>query len=160
FRNRTSYSYGGLGVVTARSIVTQSMWDCFGTDGRQVAVIGVPPGYPPRKVNGVSIGCFLTPDPARTEFTHPADLKATLRALVGDYPVDVTGFRTDDKIWLKDQIYEMTRKHFQVVRHLMEHMDWDYFQFVEIGLDRIQHGFWKHHDPQHRLHVPGTPFLD
>ncbi len=52
----------------------------------------------------------------------------------------------------------MTRKHFEVVRHLMTNVDWDYFQFVEIGLDRIQHGFWKYHDPAHRQHEPGSPF--
>ena len=158
FRNRTGYSYDGLGVVTSQSITAPAMWDSFGAGGKQVAVIGVPPGYPPRKVNGVSIGCFLTPDPARTEFTHPAHVKQTVRDLVGDYPVDVTGFRTDDKAWLRDQIYDMTRKHFQVIRHLMKTMDWDYFQFVEIGLDRVQHGFWKYHDRLHRQYVPGNPF--
>ena len=158
FRNRTGYSYDGLGVVTSQSITAPAMWDSFGAGGKQVAVIGVPPGYPPRKVNGVSIGCFLTPDPARTEFTHPAHVKQTVRDLVGDYPVDVTGFRTDDKGWLRDQIYDMTRKHFQVIRHLMTTMDWDYFQVVEIGLDRVQHGFWKYHDRLHRQYVPGNPF--
>jgi predicted AlkP superfamily phosphohydrolase/phosphomutase len=158
FRNRTGYSYDGLGVVTAQSITAPAMWDSFGTAGKQVAVIGVPPGYPPRKVNGVSIGCFLTPDPARNEYTHPAHIRQVIRDLVGDYPVDVSGFRTDDKAWLRDQIHEMTRKHFRVIRHLMKTLDWDYFQFVEIGLDRIQHGFWKYHDPQHRQYVPGNPF--
>jgi predicted AlkP superfamily phosphohydrolase/phosphomutase len=157
FRNRTNYSYDGLGVVTSQSITAPAIWDYFGTSG-QVVVVGVPPGYPPRQVNGVSIGCFLTPDPTRTQFTHPADLKQTLRELVGDYPVDVGGFRTNDKVWLKDQTYEMTRKHFDVIRYLMQHVDWQYCQFVEIGLDRIQHGFWKYHDPAHRQYVPGHPF--
>jgi predicted AlkP superfamily phosphohydrolase/phosphomutase len=158
FRNRTSHAYDGLGVVTSQSITATAMWDCFGQNGRKVVVIGVPPSFPPRKVNGVSIGCFLTPDPARTEFTHPPAVKQTIRDLVGDYPVDVGGFRTDDKGWLKEQIYDMTRKHFEVVRHLMRTVDWEYFQFVEIGLDRIQHGFWKYHDPQHRQYVRGNPY--
>jgi len=156
FRNRTNYSYNGLGIVTSQSITATPVWESF--TGGQVAVIGVPPGYPPRKVNGVSIGCFLTPDPARTDYTHPASLKATIQDLVGDYPVDVSGFRTDDKGWLKDQIHEMTRKHFEVIRHLMAHLDWEYFQFVEIGLDRVHHGFWKFHDPAHRQYVAGSPF--
>lgn len=160
FRNRTSYAYDGLGIVTSRSIAAPAVWDEFGTTGRQVAVIGVPPGYPPRQVNGVSIGCFLTPDTARSEFTHPAAIKQTVHELVGNYPVDVSGFRTHDKAWLKDQIYEMTRKHFAVVRHLMTTLDWEYFQFVEIGLDRIHHGFWKFFDRDHRQYVPGTPFED
>jgi len=155
FRNRSSYTYDGLGVVNSQSIAAPAVWDYFGADG-QVVVVGVPPGYPPRKVNGVSIGCFLTPDPAKSEFTHPAGLKRDITDLVGTYPVDVVGFRSEDKTWLKDQIYEMTRKHFVVIRHLMQQIDWRYFQFVEIGLDRIQHGFWKYHDREHRQYVPDS----
>lgn len=158
FRNRTSHAYDALGIVTSQSITAPAMWDSFGTNGRKVVVIGVPPSYPPRKVNGVSVGCFLTPDTTRSEFTYPAPVKQTLTDLVGTYPVDVSGFRTDDKSWLKDQIYEMTRKHFAVVRHLMKTVDWEYFQFVEIGLDRIQHGFWKYHDRAHRQYVAGNAY--
>jgi len=159
FRNRTSYSYDRLGVVNSQSIAAPAIWDYLGETG-QVVVVGVPPGYPPRKVNGVSIGCFLTPDTSRSEFTHPSGLKEKLKDLVGTYPVDVSGFRSDDKVWLKDQIYEMTRKHFEVIRYLMTNVDWQYLQFVEIGLDRVQHGFWKFHDREHRQYVAGNPFED
>jgi predicted AlkP superfamily phosphohydrolase/phosphomutase len=31
---------------------------------------------------------------------------------------------------------------------------------VEIGVDRLHHGFWKYHDPQHRKHEPGNPLLN
>src|SRR5947208_2717400 len=65
FRNRTSHAYDTLGVVTSRSIDAPAIWDLLSGNGKQVVAIGVPPGYPPREVNGVSIGCFLTPDPAR-----------------------------------------------------------------------------------------------
>ncbi len=160
FRNRTSHAYDGLGVVTSHSIDAPAIWDLLGRNGHQVVTIGVPPGYPPRRVNGVSVGCFLTPDPTRVEFTHPPHVKQTIRDLVGDYPVDVTGFRTDDKTWLKDRIYDMTRQHFKVVRHLMTTVDWQYFQFVEIGLDRMQHGFWKYHDASHRQYEANNPFED
>jgi predicted AlkP superfamily phosphohydrolase/phosphomutase len=54
----------------------------------------------------------------------------------------------------------MSRKHFTVVRHFLEHEPWDYFQFVEIGLDRMHHGFWKYHDPEHVLHEPDSPYRE
>jgi predicted AlkP superfamily phosphohydrolase/phosphomutase len=47
-----------------------------------------------------------------------------------------------------------------VVRNYMKNAEWDYFQFVEIGLDRMHHGFWSHHDPEHVLHKPGNPFRE
>ncbi|MCC6420217.1 MAG: alkaline phosphatase family protein [Gemmataceae bacterium] len=158
FRNRADHSYGGLQVVNSASIRELAVWDQVGREGGRASIVGVPPGYPPRKVSGLSVGCFLTPDPARDPFTRPLTIKDDILRLVGDYPVDVKNFRTHAKAWLKDEIYTMTRKHFEVVRHLLRGTAWDYFQFVEIGLDRMQHGFWKFHDPQHRQYCPGSPY--
>ncbi len=158
FRNRTSHTYDGLGVVSSASITAPAIWDRLGEAGWRSVVVGVPPGYPPRPLNGVRVGCFLTPDPATSDYTYPSSVKADLHAAIGDYPVDVRGFRTTDKEWLKREIFDMTRQHFAAVRHLMVTEPWDYFQFVEIGVDRMHHGFWKHHDPQHRQFVPGSPY--
>jgi predicted AlkP superfamily phosphohydrolase/phosphomutase len=157
FRNRADYTYDHLSVVTSASITAPAIWDVLGEAGRRVVVIGVPPGFPPRKVNGISVGCFLTPDPEKYDFTYPPAVKQEIEQIVGSYPVDVRGFRTDDKPWLLREIYEMTRKHFDVVRHFMTTTEWDYFQFVEIGVDRLHHGFWRYHDARHRQHVPGNP---
>jgi predicted AlkP superfamily phosphohydrolase/phosphomutase len=109
-------------------------------------------------MHGINIGCFLTPDTQQNEYTYPATIQSEIAQLVGEYPVDVRGFRTDNKEWLRDQIWSMTRKHFEVIRYLLTAHDWGYFHFVEIGLDRVHHGFWKYHDPQHRQYVPGNPF--
>jgi predicted AlkP superfamily phosphohydrolase/phosphomutase len=160
FRNRTDHSYHGLGLVSARSIREPAIWDQVAREGKRVNIIGVPPGFPPREVNGISVGCFLTPDPAKDEYTRPPAVKRQIAELVGAYPVDVEGFRTDRKDWLRDEIYTMSRKHFEVVRYYLAHSEWDYFQFVEIGLDRLQHGFWKFHDPGHVLHEAGNPYED
>jgi predicted AlkP superfamily phosphohydrolase/phosphomutase len=160
FRNRTNHTYDSLGIVNSRSITELAIWDQVAREGKKANIIGVPPNFPPRKVNGISVGCFLTPDTFKDAYTFPAAVQKQIAELVGEYPVDVKGFRTGDKAWLRDEIYTMTRKHFEVVRHFLQHSEWDYFQFVEIGLDRIHHGFWKYHDPQHVLHEPGSPFAD
>jgi predicted AlkP superfamily phosphohydrolase/phosphomutase len=158
FRNRADHSYDGLTIVNAKSINELTIWDQIAREGKRSVIIGVPPNYPPRKVNGVSVGCFLTPDTSRDVYTYPESAGHEIERLVGSYPVDVKGFRTDRKDWLRDEIYAMSRKHFAVVRHYMKAVDWDYFQFVEIGLDRLHHGFWKFHDPEHVLHEPGNPY--
>jgi predicted AlkP superfamily phosphohydrolase/phosphomutase len=160
FRNRSDYTYEGMHIANARSFREVTVWDQIAMEGGRSVLIGVPPSYPPRKINGISVGCFLTPDTVNGEYTHPVAVKEQIASLVGEYPVDVRGFRTDDKKWLEEQIYDLTRKHFQVVRHFMREADWDYFQFVEIGVDRMHHGFWKHHDPGHRQHQPGNEFAN
>ena len=110
FRNRRDHSYEKLGITTADSVEQPAIWDYLAREGKKSIVVGVPPGYPPRRVFGISIGCFLTPNTIDKEFTHPAALKTKINELVGDYPVDVKGFRTDDKDWLREQIFEMSRK--------------------------------------------------
>jgi predicted AlkP superfamily phosphohydrolase/phosphomutase len=160
FRNRTDHSYAGLGIASSRSITEPAIWDHIAREGKRSIIVGVPPGYPPRRINGLSVSCFLTPDTDKSIFTHPPELSDEIRKLVGHYPVDVQGFRTDDKIWLRDAIFAMSRTQFQVVRHLIQNKEWDYFHFVDIGLDRMHHGFWKYHDPQHVLHEPDSPFQE
>jgi predicted AlkP superfamily phosphohydrolase/phosphomutase len=160
FRNRTNHTYDALGILNSRSITELAIWDQVAREGKKANIIGVPPNFPPRKVNGISVGCFLTPDTFKDSYTFPAAVQKQIAQLVGDYPVDVKGFRTGDKAWLRDEIFSMSRKHFEVVRHFLQHSEWDYFQFVEIGLDRIHHGFWKYHDPQHVLHEARSPFAD
>jgi len=158
FRNRTDYSYSGLGFVNSRSITELAIWDQLAREGKKSIIVGVPPGFPPRRINGISIGCFLTPDPVKDDFTHPASVKAEIQKLVGDYPVDVKGFRTDNKDWLQQEIFEMSRKQWTVVHWLLKEKEWDYFHYVDIGLDRVHHGFWNYFDKRHVQYEPGNRY--
>ncbi len=158
FRNRVSHSYSGLGVTDSNSIQTPAIWDYLAEEGKRSIIVGVPPGFPPRKINGISVGCFLTPDSAVDEFTHPPEIKKEINDLVGHYPTDVAGFRTDDKAWLRGKIFEMSGKHWKVVRHLITQKQWDYFHYVDIGLDRVHHGFWDCYDKQHIHYRQGNPY--
>jgi predicted AlkP superfamily phosphohydrolase/phosphomutase len=158
FRNRSDYSYDKLGFVNSASIKNFAIWDQLAREGKKSIIMGVPPNFPPRKVNGISVGCFLTPDSVKDEFAYPASIKTEIQQLVGDYPVDVKDFRTDRKDWLRDEIFAMSRKQWQVVRHLMTNHEWDYFHFVDIGLDRVHHGFWNFFDKNHVQYEAGNPY--
>jgi predicted AlkP superfamily phosphohydrolase/phosphomutase len=159
FRNRSDHSYAGLGFATSKSIQELAIWDQLAREGKRSVILGVPPNFPPRKVNGVSVGCFLTPS-ITDQYTEPASVANDLRSLVGEYETDVKGFRTNDKAWLRDAIFRMSRKFWTVVKHYVAKNDWDYLQCVDIGLDRVHHGFWKYHDAEHVLHEPDSPFKD
>ena len=54
----------------------------------------------------------------------------------------------------------MTEKRFRLAEHLLETRPWDLFFMVEMGTDRIHHGFWRFMDPGHRLFEPGNPYED
>lgn len=159
FRNRLDHSYHRLGIASSTSIGAATLWDQIALEGGRANIVGVPPNFPVRPASGVSIGCFLTPDATRNVYASPAGMQAQIERLLGGaYPVDVAGFRTHDKRKLLDDLYSLSRRQWKVVRHLLHSTDWNYFHFVEIGLDRLQHGFWKYHDPEHLLHEPGNPY--
>ena len=158
FRNRLDHSYHNLAMANSASIEAPAIWDHLTREGKKAIIVGVPPNYPPKRVNGISIGCFLTPDTVKSDFTYPVELKARINELVGEYPADVKNFRTDRKDLLKDEIFKMSRKQWQMVRSLLTEQEWDYFHFVDIGLDRMQHGFWNYFDPQHAQFEPGNPY--
>ena len=160
FRNRSDHSYDKLNFANSASIKAPAIWDHLGRLGKKSIIVGVPPNYPPRRVNGISVGCFLTPDSTKNDFVYPPAIKSQINALVGEYPTDVKNFRTERKDWLKEQIFEMSRKQWKVVHWLLKQQEWDYFHFVDIGLDRMHHGFWNYFDPQHVQFEPDNPYQD
>ena len=155
FRNRADYSYEKMTMANARSMNELAVWDYLGRAGKQSYIIGVPPSFPPKPINGGSIGCFLSPN-AQSKFTYPDTLREEVARIAPNYMVDVPNFRTEDKQWLLAKIYEMTEDHFKVIRHLMKTKPWDFLMSVEIGVDRLHHGFWKYHDITHPKHPVGN----
>ncbi|MFQ6032154.1 MAG: alkaline phosphatase family protein [Candidatus Zixiibacteriota bacterium] len=159
FRNRKGYSYDGLSFVTSRSLKVKTVWDILSEAGKDVVVIGVPPSYPPKAVKGCMLSCFLTPS-ADSPYAYPASLKEELEGVVGEYIFDVRNFRTDDKENLIKQVYELTEQRFAVAKYLLKNKPWDFFMFVEMGPDRIHHGFWKYCDPSHIKYEQGNPYAN
>ncbi|HVS84020.1 MAG TPA: alkaline phosphatase family protein [Gaiellaceae bacterium] len=156
FRNRSDHTYDGNFVADSTAIKAPRLWDLVGRGGGQSVVLGVPGCYPPKPLRGAMVGCFLTPG-LESRYTYPPALRDEIAEVVGEYMFDVTGFRTDDKERLLGDIYEMTDKRFRLAEHLAESRPWQLFAMVEMGTDRIHHGFWKFMDEQHRKHEPGNP---
>jgi len=157
FRNRKDHSYTGLSIGTSLSVKEPTLWDIAGASGLSSAVVGVPMTYPPKPLRGWLVSCFLTPG-TQSDYTYPKALRDEIAAVAPDYRVDVEEFRTDDKHGLLRQLYEVTEGHFRVVEHLMATKPWDLFWFVEMGTDRLYHGFWRYFAEDHRLFEPGNPF--
>jgi predicted AlkP superfamily phosphohydrolase/phosphomutase len=158
FRNRADYTYENMTIATARAVKVDRVWDILSRAGRNVIVAAVPQTYPVKPVNGCMISCFLTPS-TRSEYTYPAGLKGEIEKLVdGQYLVDVPLFRTEDKDHLLAQIYEMADQQHRVVKHLMTAKPWDFMMHVDMGVDRIHHGFWKYFDERHPKHEPGNKY--
>ncbi len=156
FRHRKGNSYTDIWIAHSLTIKEKAVWDYLGEKGFKSILVGVPPSYPPKKINGCMVSCFITPS-SSVNYTYPRSLKSEIERLVGEYIFDVV-FRKEDRDSVKKQIWEMTKKRFEVIRYLIQEKEWNYFEFVEIGLDRIHHAFWKYFDENHHLHEPNSKY--
>lgn len=156
FRNRKDYSYQGLTIANSTAVQQPAVWDLLPAD-RKVILLAVPPAYPPRAVNGCLVGCFLTPS-TESDYTYPASLRQEIAGVVGKYALDVENFRSEEKERILTEINEMTVRRFQLFRHLLKTREWDFAMMVEIGVDRVHHGFWQYLDERHHRYQPGNPY--
>jgi predicted AlkP superfamily phosphohydrolase/phosphomutase len=157
FRNRRDYSYDKMWIANSGAVKEATIWDIASKAGRKVMIVGVPQTYPPKPVNGYLVTSFLTPG-IESRYTYPPDFKEEIASVVGEYVLDVKNFRTDEKDGLLEQIYDMTEKRFKLLTHMLRTKEWDLAMMVEMGPDRIHHGFWKYFDETHRAYEPGSPY--
>ncbi len=156
FRTRRPGQYA-LSSVDATEIKAPRVWDVLAEHGKHSSVLFVPPSYPPLKVHGESVSCFLTPDVEHAH-TFPARLAGELAARFGAYIPDVEDVRATDKRQLYAELERMTTQHFAIARHLWNTRTPDFMMLVEIGPDRFHHAFWEYVDPAHPRYVAGHPF--
>jgi predicted AlkP superfamily phosphohydrolase/phosphomutase len=154
FRHRKKNSYTDFWVANSHNIKKPKIWDIIAKTGLKSIVVGVPPTFPAQPINGNLITGFITPD-RFSQFTYPLELKEEILEVIEDYEFDVK-FRTDYKEQLLIDLYKLTRKHFEVVKYLVKNKQWDYCQFVIIGLDRFHHAFWKFYDINHHKYETGN----
>jgi len=152
FTNRKNYDYHSFSLVSSQSVKYKKLWDIFTKIDKQSIVIGVPLTYPPSPLKGNMITGFLTPS-FESNYTFPKQLKNELADNTGHFIFDVIDFRTEDKERLLKDIYGMTNNHFKIANYLAKNKKWDLFIMVEMGTDRIHHGFWALHDKNHPKHI-------
>jgi predicted AlkP superfamily phosphohydrolase/phosphomutase len=157
FRNRANYSYDQHVIANSTAVKADRVWDILSRHDKRVILLGIPQTFPPKPVNGILVGDFLTPD-IKSDYTYPSEFKNEIAKVVGEYILDVREFRSDKKDSILKDIFEMTRKRFALAKYLLTEKQWDYFMMVEIGVDRIQHAFWACMDKTHRHHCPGNAF--
>ena len=158
FRNRKSYGYEDLYFANASVLKEKTVWNYLSINRFNSLIFGVPQTYPPKPLRGMMVASFLTPN-KDVQYTYPDEIKYELDKVAdGDYMIDVDNFRTDKKDELIKSIYTMTHRRFKAFRHFYKKEQPDFAMFVEMGIDRIHHGFWRYFDKTHRLYEKGNKY--
>jgi len=159
FRNRSDHGYDGLSIATSRHVGVPRLWDLVAAAGRDSVLLGVPGTYPLPPVRGSVVADFLTPSRS-SRFASPRELQEEIHRLIGDYTFDVVDFRTHDKARVAQQIFDMTEQRFTVAQHLATTRPWDFYAMVDMGPDRLHHGFWKFCDVTQPDYDPGNAYAN
>ncbi len=147
FRHRKPGDVKESYIVDARRVKAKTLWDELSSKNRRVCVVGVPPTYPPKPINGVMITDFTTPS-SEKPYTWPPWLKRDIEAKFGKYIFDVV-YRSWEKEKVFRELMEMLDQHLNVVKWLIKEKKWDLFIYVEIAIDRAHHAFWRYFDKEH-----------
>jgi len=136
------------------NVSTETLWDRLAQKKKKSIIINQPSTYPARKINGILISGFVAIELSKAVF--PITYKDTLQKIGYEIDIDTFKSRKDHEfLWksLKSTL-EGRKKAFQ----LLWEEDWDYFEFIITGTDRLQHFLWNaYEDTNHPYH---QNFLD
>jgi predicted AlkP superfamily phosphohydrolase/phosphomutase len=131
-------------------LAVPTFWDRLGKAGKRCAVMNQPATYPARAIPGALISGFVALDLPKS-VVPPTYLKP-LQDL--GYRIDVeTKTAREDPDGLLDDIDATHAIRRRAGAWLWEREEWDYFQFVVTGTDRLHHFLWhaveRGDDPRH-----------
>ncbi len=116
------------------------IWSILSKANKRVFGMNVPTTYPPQPVNGIMIGCFLSP--SLEKVAYPAAVGEYLRSI--DYRIDSDAAlaRRDKRAMLED-LNKTLDSRMEAMFHFLEQESWDFFHTHIMGSDRINHFLWR-----------------
>ncbi len=127
-----------------------AIWDTLEKDGKRSVVLNQPGTYPARRINGALVSGFVAIELHKAVF--PAKYIGKLRRL--DYEIDIDTSRARDNHKFAMQDLERTLEgRVKAAQLLLEQEQWDFFEVVVTGTDRLHHYLWHALvDENHELH--------
>jgi len=116
-----------------------TIWDRLGQRGRRSVVVNQPATYPARRIEGALISGFVAIELRKAVW--PPQLLSRLQSM--RYQIDVDTMRArEDHDLLLHELQTTLQAREQAVEWLWQEVDWDYFELVVTGTDRLHHYLW------------------
>ena len=149
FQDRKPGTYDTY-IATGAHMKAETMWETLSRRGKRVIALNIPGSYPPKPVNGLMVGDFLSP---RLEgATYPADLASRLEVMGYRIDIDPAKGRQEDRGPLLEDLHETLAARKRTMFALMKEEEWDVMQVHFMGTDRIAHFLieqWEQGDPRY-----------
>jgi predicted AlkP superfamily phosphohydrolase/phosphomutase len=127
-------------------VKSPTIWDQLAARGHTSIVINQPFTYPARKMNGALVSGFVAIELAQAVYPHSH--LASLQKM--GYRIDIDTLQArQDREFLKRELMHTLEGGQRALDYFWK-QDWDYFEFVVTGTDRLHHYLWSAHaDPSH-----------
>ena len=132
----------------------ETLWDVLGKTEKRSIILNQPSTYPARPLNGVLVSGFVALDLAKA--VYPLSQKAGLDRM--GYQIDIDTMKSrQDHAFLWSELERTMDGRERALDYFWKD-DWDYFEFIITGTDRLHHFLWNSYaDDKHRYHAR---FLD
>jgi predicted AlkP superfamily phosphohydrolase/phosphomutase len=138
-------------IPTSRNMQARTLWEVLSDAGKRVIVVNVPVTYPPRQVNGILVGGFLSPSLEKA--VHPPAYLATLQSL--GYIVDADPWKArESKDLAIQEVNAVLDARVRTLYHLLEREEWDYLHVHIMETDRLHHFLWQQMEEDHPTYGP------
>jgi len=125
-----------LDIPDSTRIKSKLIWEHLTDLGKRSVTMGVPISYPTRPIDGVMVGCFLSPKLEKA--VHPPEYLELLKRL--DYRLDTDAWLAREdlaKFWLELNVVFDRRR--ETMLHFMDHERWDVLMVHFMETDRMMH---------------------
>ncbi len=138
-----------------RDVKVPTFWDKMGEKKKTSIVINQPATYPAREIPGILVSGFVALSLKKS--VYPARILDDLTSI--DYAIDIdTRQAREDHDYLIEDLGKTLEGRLRAVDLFWGKENWDYFQVVVTGTDRLQHYIWNaYEDPSDKYH---DAFLD
>ncbi|MDP2915778.1 MAG: alkaline phosphatase family protein [Candidatus Aminicenantes bacterium] len=126
-----------------------TIWDTLGEKGLKSIIINQPSTYPARKINGVLLSGFVAVELGKA--VYPPSHKAALEQM--GYQIDIDTLKSRENPGLLWQELIKTLMGRQRALNYFWEEEWNYFELVITGTDRLHHYLWNaYENPNHPHH--------
>jgi predicted AlkP superfamily phosphohydrolase/phosphomutase len=126
-----------------------TFWDVLGERGLKSIIINQPATYPARKINGVLLSGFVAVELAKA--VYPLSYKAELEQMGYQIDIDTLKSRENPSLLWQELIKTLMGR--QRALNFFWEEEWEYFEFVITGTDRLHHFLWNaYENPDHPHH--------
>lgn len=124
---------------------TATFWDILGEQDKKCIIINQPFTYPARRINGVLLSGFVAIDLAKA--IYPLHYKAPLEQMGYQIDIDTVKARDNHAFLWQELIKTLCGR--QKALNFFWEEDWDYFELVITGTDRLHHFLWDAYENEH-----------